>query len=95
MPAAREPHPAGVEHSAAILRAAGFDLVPLAEPIGTAWDLFGVSPHGLILVHVVRGAWPEMLGLQSLSVPPRWPANTGRLLHRYVDGTSSPEVRLL
>jgi len=95
MPNAAEEYRAGVEHSAAILRAAGFDLVPLAEPIHKAWDLFGVSPHGLILVNVVRGGWPEMLGLQSLGVPPRWPVQTARVIHRYVDKTPWPEVRVL
>ena len=90
-----EQHAADIEHSAAILEAAGLALVPLLRPIAQSWDLLGVSPCGLLLVHVVRGAWPEMLGLQSLSVPPRWPASTGRLVHNYTDEGSSPEVRLL
>ena len=90
-----EQYVADVEHSAAILTAAGFDLVPLLRPIAKAWDLLGVAPQGLLLVQVVRGGWPEMLGLQSLGVPPRWPASTGRLIHRYLDGAPSPEVRLL
>ena len=92
---AAEQDPTGVEHSAAILCAAGYDLIPLLEPIGKAWDLLGVSPHGLILVSMVRGDWPESLGLQRFSAPPRWPTSTVRLLHRYVDGTPWPEVRFL
>ena len=95
MPTPTEQHQTGIEHSAQILEAAGCDLVPLLRPIANAWNLLGVGPHGLLLVHVVRGAWPEMLGLQSLGVPPRWPASTGRLIHRYVDETRWPEVRLL
>jgi hypothetical protein len=90
-----EQHQADVEHSAAILEAAGCAVVPLLRPIAQVWNLLGVGAHGLLLVHVVRGAWPEMLGLQSLGIPPRWPASTGRLVHKYTDEGSSPEVRLL
>jgi hypothetical protein len=85
----------GIEHSAQILEAAGYDLVPLLGPLAKSWDLLGVSPHGLILVSVVRGAWPELLGLQSLGVPPRWPAATVRLIHRYADESTWPAVRVL
>jgi hypothetical protein len=84
-----------VECSSRILHAASYDLVPLLEPIGQVWDLLGVSPHGLILVNVVRGDWPEMLGLQRLGIPPRWPAGTTRLVHRYSDEGPWPEARLL
>ena len=90
-----EQHAADVEHSAAILAAAGCDVVPLLRPIAQAWNLLGIGPHGFLLVHVVRGAWPEILGLQTLGIPPRWPASTGRLIHRYTDDGPSPEVRLL
>jgi len=84
------------EHSAAILEAAGCAVVPpLLRPIAQAWNLLGIGPHGLLLMHVVRGAWPVMLGLQSLGIPPRWPASTRRLVHKYTDEGSSPEVRLL
>jgi hypothetical protein len=64
MPNTADGYRADVEHSAAILRAAGYDLIPLAEPIGKAWDLLGVAPHGLILVNVVQGDLPEPFGLQ-------------------------------
>jgi hypothetical protein len=84
----------GVEHSAAILRAAGYDLVPLLEPVGKVFDLLGVCPHGLLLVTVVRD-WPETLGLQRLGVPPRWPVQTARVIHRYLEGQTLPEVRVL
>jgi hypothetical protein len=80
--------------SAQILRAADYDCVLLLEPIGKAWDRLGVAPHGLILVNVVHGDWSEMLGLQR-RVPPRWPASTARLVHRYTDEGPWPEVRVL
>ncbi len=95
MPTPAEQHQADVEQSAAILEAAGCDVVPLLRPIAQAWNLLGIGPHGLLLVHVVRGTWPEMLGVQSFGIPPRWPASTGRLIHSYVDGGPRPEVRLL
>jgi hypothetical protein len=84
-----------VECSSRILHAASYDLVPLLEPIGQVWDLLGVSPHGLVLVTVVRGDWPEMLGLQRLGAPPRWPVQTTRVIHRYLEGQVLPEVRVL
>ena len=90
-----EQHAADVEHSAAILEAVGCAVVPVLGPIAQVWNLLGVGPHGLLLVHVVRGPWPEMLGLQSLGIPPRWPASTGRLIHRYTDDGPAPQVRLL
>lgn len=95
MPSPAEQHQADVEQSAAILEAAGLALVPLLRPIAQCWDLLGIGPHGLLLVHVVRGAWPEMLGLQSLGIPTRWSASTGRLIHRYTDAGPCPQVRLL
>jgi len=84
-----------LERSAQILRAAGYDCVLQLEPISKAWDLLGVSPHGLILVSVVHGDWPEALGLQRHGGPPRWPTSTVRLLHGYADGSPWPEVRFL
>ena len=90
-----EQHQADVQHSAAILEAVGCAVVPLLGPIAQAWHLLGIGPHGLLVVHVVRGDWPEMLGLQSLGIPPRWPASTGRLIHRYTDDGPCPQVRLL
>ena len=95
MPTPTEQYQAGSEHSAQILEAAGYDVVPLLRPIAKSWDLLGVSPCGLLVVHVVRGGWPEMLGGQSLGIPPRWPAATLRLIHRYADDASWPAVRIL
>ena len=90
-----EQYPAGVEHSAKILQAAGYALVPLVEPIGKAWDLLGIAPHGVILVSVVRGDWPEPFGLQRLGVPSRWPTSILRVVHKYGDESPWPEVRVL
>jgi hypothetical protein len=91
----------GVAHSGQILEAAGYDLIPLREPIGQCWDLLGVGARGLVLVAVILGkAWPTMIGAQSLGVPPRWPAYTVRLVHKYTTEISTteiswPEVRVL
>ncbi len=89
--------------SAAILEAAGCDVVPLLGPIAQAWNLLGIGPHGLLLVHVVRGAWPEMLGFRaSASRRGGRPAPAGSI-HRYIDGAPArgaplvkrPPARLL
>ena len=69
--------------------------MPVASPIGKTWNLLGVGPHGLILVTVVRGDWPEKLGLQSLGVSPAVASQYGPIDSRYVDETRWPEVRLL
>ena len=79
-----------VGRSAAILQAAGYQLVPLARPIGP-WAILAVSGHGLLLVSVVRDAWPSTLG-SAWGHPAGWPVYTRRLVLRWVASADLPEA---
>ena len=61
----------------ALLASVGFQLVPLAHPVG-AWPLLAVSPRGLTLVTVVPER-PNVMGT-TYQVPAGWPAGTVRLI---------------
>jgi hypothetical protein len=79
-----------VTRSAAVIQAAGYQLVPLSRPIGP-WAILAVSGHGLLLVSVVRDAWPWTLG-SAWGQPAGWPVYTRRLIHRGVAGVDLPEA---
>jgi hypothetical protein len=72
-----------VARSAAIIQAAGYQLVPLAHSIGP-WGLLGVCSQGLILVSIVREHWPSTMG-GLWGHPASFPVNTRRLIHRWTD----------
>jgi hypothetical protein len=72
-----------VARSAAIIMAAGYQLVPLQHPIGV-WGLLGVCSQGLLLVSIVRDHWPSTMGT-LWGHPAGWPVNTRRLIHRWTD----------
>ena len=75
--------------SAAIVQAAGYQLVPISRPIGP-WAILAVSGHGLLLVSVVRDTWPSTLGA-VWGHPAGWPVFTRRLIHRWVAASTSPK----
>jgi hypothetical protein len=79
-----------VGRSAAIVQAAGYQLIPLARPIGP-WAILVVSGHALLLVSVVRDAWPSTLGA-VWGHPAGWPVYTRRLIHRWPPDATLPEA---
>ena len=79
-----------VTRSAAVIQAAGYHLVPLSRPIGP-WAILAVSGYGLLLVSVVRDAWPSTLG-SAWGHPAGWPVSTRRLLHRWTPDAALPEA---
>ena len=79
-----------VARSAAIIQAAGYLLIPLARAIGP-WAILGVSGHGLLLVSVVRDAWPSTMG-SVWGHPAGWPVYTRRLIHRWMPEAPLPEA---
>lgn len=79
--------------SAAVVQAAGYRIVPLLHPIGP-WGLLGVSGQDLLLVSVVREAWPSTLG-GVWGHPPSFPVNTRRLIHCWTGDAALPEARSL
>lgn len=78
-----------VARSAAIVQAAGYYLLPIL-PIGP-WSILAVCGQGLLLVSVVKDAWPSTLG-HLWGQPPGWPVNTRRLMHRWTDDKPLPEA---
>ena len=72
-----------VAKSAALLAAAGFQLVPLAHPVGPRL-LLAVSPRGSTVVAPVTEK-PTLTGA-TYSVPAGWPMGTVRLLLIWGDG---------
>jgi len=78
-----------VERSAAIIQAAGFRLIPLLHPIGP-WQLLAASPQGLLLVSVLTGGWPELLG-PLWALPAGWPFGSRRLVHRWPPDAMLPD----
>jgi hypothetical protein len=79
-----------VARSAAIIQAAGYRLVPLAHSIGP-WALLGVCSQGLLLLSIVRDAWPSTMGT-AWGHPPSFPVNTRRLIHLWKPDAPLPEA---
>jgi len=77
----------------ALLEAEGYACTRAAASLG-AWDVIGVRALDVALVQVKAGRWPgfaEMAALQAFPCPP----GTRRLVHRWRDRTSAPDVREL
>ncbi len=72
-----------VARSAAIIQAGGYQCVPISRPIGP-WAILAVCGSGLLLVSVVKDAWPATMG-GLWGHPAGWPVNTRRLIHRWTD----------
>jgi hypothetical protein len=80
-----------VAKSTALLEATGFQLVPLAHPVG-AWPLLAVSPRGLTLATAVTEK-PNLMG-GTYSVPAGWPTGTVRLILVWGDGPLPTAITL-
>jgi hypothetical protein len=79
-----------VARSAAIVQAAGYRLIPLEHSIGP-WGLLGTCSQGLLLVAIVRDAWPATLGA-VWGHPASFPVNTRRLIHCWKPDAALPEA---
>lgn len=79
-----------VARSAAVIQAAGYQLIPITRPIGP-WAILAVCGHGLLLVSVVKEAWPSTMG-GLWGLPAGWPVNTRRLIHRWTTDKPLPEA---
>lgn len=82
-----------VARSAAIVQAAGYRLIPLEHSIGP-WGLLGTCSQGLLLVAIVREAWPSTMG-GLWGHPASFPVNTRRLIHCWKADTALPEALTL
>jgi hypothetical protein len=76
-----------VDSSAAILEAAGFEIVPLRHPLAGVWHLLAADPFHMLLVSVIRGTeWPDFGGANPYRHPPTWPPWTRRVIHKWGEG---------
>lgn len=76
-----------------ILEAAGYRCTRSAASLGE-WDVVGIGQNDVVLCQVKTRDWPgsqEMAVLREFVVPP----NVRKLVHRWVDGRSVPDVREL
>jgi hypothetical protein len=82
-----------VSRSAAVVQASGYRLVPITHPIGP-WAILAVCSQGLLLVGVVREAWPSTMG-GLWGHPASFPVNTRRLIHKWAPDAPLPETLTL
>jgi hypothetical protein len=72
------------------VQAAGYQLVPLRHSIGP-WGLLATCSQGLLLVAIVREAWPSTMG-GLWGHPASFPVNTRRLIHCWKADAALPEA---
>jgi hypothetical protein len=75
------------------VQASGYRLVPITHPIGP-WAILAVCSQGLLLVGVVREAWPSTMG-GLWGHPASFPVNTRRLIHKWTADAPLPEALTL
>jgi Holliday junction resolvase len=82
------------EHrSIRILEASGYRCTRSAASLGE-WDIVGIGPNDIVLVQCKTRDWPgsvEMAVLREFVCPPF----ARKLVHRWRDGVSIPDVREL
>ena len=74
-----------------LLEASGYAVTRSAASLG-AWDIIGVSSADVVLLQVKSNRWPcpaEMETLREFVCPP----NCRKLVHRWRDGQSLPDVK--
>jgi Holliday junction resolvase len=80
------------EHrSIAILEAAGYSCTRAAASLGV-FDIIGISAADIVLCQVKTNSWPgsvEMEAIKLFTAPP----NARKIVHRWQDRKSLPDVR--
>jgi hypothetical protein len=79
--------------SIALLKSAGYRCSRSAASLGV-FDVIGIGPTDVVLVQVKTRDWPGSAEMERLRLFPV-PANCRKILHRYIDGRRSPDVREL
>jgi hypothetical protein len=80
------------EHrSIRILESAGYRCTRAAASLGE-WDIIGIGSTDVVLVQVKTRDWPGSVELEQLKLFPA-PPNARKLLHRWRDRQSVPDVK--
>ena len=77
----------------AVLEASGYRCTRSAASRG-AWDIIAISAADLLLVQVKCNDWPGSVEMEALKEFPA-PINTRRLVHRWRDRQTLPDVRAI
>ena len=79
--------------SMAVLEANGYRCTRSAASRG-AWDIIAISAADVLLIQVKSNNWPSAVEMEALKEFPA-PINTRRLVHRWRDRQSFPDVRAI
>lgn len=80
------------EHrSIRLLEAAGYRCTRAAASLGE-WDIIAIGSTDLILCQVKTRDWPGSMEMEQLRLFPA-PANARKLVHRWKDRQSLPDVK--
>lgn len=80
------------EHkSIRLLEALGYSCTRAAASLGV-FDIIGVGPADVVLVQVKSNAWPRSAEMEAMAKFAA-PANCRKLIHRWRDRASDPDVR--
>lgn len=82
------------EHrSMKLLEALGYRCSRSAASLGE-WDIIGIGYSDVVLVQVKSNAWPRTLEMETLREF-RVPVGVRKLVHRWRDGVTVPDIREL
>lgn len=82
------------EHkSIRLLEAAGYACTRAAASLGT-FDIVAIGSQDIVLLQVKSNEWPRSIEMESLQAFP-CPPNCRKLVHRWRDRQSLPDVREL
>ncbi len=76
-----------------LLEAAGYACTRAAASLGV-FDVIGISATDFVLCQVKSNDWPGSVEMESMKQFPA-PANARKLVHRWKDRQSEPDVRIV
>jgi len=76
-----------------LLESAGYKCTRAAASLGV-FDIIAVGPDDIILCQVKSNEWPRSVEMEAISAFLA-PANCRRIIHRWRDGQSQPDIKEL
>ena len=74
-----------------LLESLGYACTRAAASLGV-FDIIAISPTDIILLQVKSNAWPGSVEMENIKLFPA-PQNARKLIHRWRDRASLPDVR--